>query len=79
MKNRCRALALVEMSRVDLHHLVDLFAGMVCPNGHKGDAALGDGYIASLELFPGLGVVGLQVTHVSNVSLPQSLVLDAVH
>ena len=43
----------------------------------KGDAALGDGYIASLELFPGLGVVGLQVTHVRNVSRPQSLVLDA--
>ena len=64
---------------MDLHHLVDLFAGVVCPNGHKWDAALSDGYIASLELFLGRGVVGLQVTHVSNVSRPQSLVLDAVH
>ena len=63
---------------MDLHHLVDLFAGMVCPNGHKRDVALDDGY-DSLEHFPGIGVTGLSVMHVSNVSRPQSLALDAVH
>jgi len=63
---------------MNFHQLVQMLAGMIRPNGYKGNVILCDCNVACLQLFPGFRVIVPQIMHVCDVSGPESLVFSPV-
>ena len=68
----------INLTSMNLHEFVEVFACMISADGHKWDGVLGHRNVALFQFSPCFWVVNLECKHVCHVAWPESLVLDPI-